>query len=345
MDALRIAFDTIIVGALALPWVLLVTDLFFLENPEDDNLFKKAWIWATKKKEVPSAVAGVTLFAVTYFLGSAITRTAQDFFNDDDLVSLVRLDGRWPTEDIIRTAEYCGQAPEIRSTFKEISPWHSCKCPKAATENLTWRSCNYWLGRWCGKYPEDLVRETQQVFRLQESALLLNGEDKTARLRQLHDQTEVLRGAAFDGILALVFCSFCWCARVMRQEKEREKKERQGNEKQEGQARQGKRVRWRLGLWLVPFLFLVPALYSLKGHFQASGIDEAPFMEVTFILLGAAALRGPHNGESRRWYEHGLFLVLLLFLGVACLAWWRTEALYSRQVIDSFYAQRHAWVK
>jgi hypothetical protein len=43
MDALRIAFDTIIVGALALPWVFFGADLFFLKNPEDDRWAINAW--------------------------------------------------------------------------------------------------------------------------------------------------------------------------------------------------------------------------------------------------------------------------------------------------------------
>lgn len=330
MDALRIAFDTIIVGALALPWVLFAADL----------MSKKAWDWVTN--EVPPPVAGVMLFAVTYFLGSAITRTAQDFFNDDDPVRLVHLERLWPTEDTIRTAEYCRRDREIRDTFREISPWEFSKCPEAGTENPNWRSCNYWLGSWCDTYPADLVRETQQVFRLQEGALLLNGQDRTERLRQLHDQTEVLRGAAFDGILALVFCLFCWCARFTKQKSQ---EGQEGQARKEGQATQTKRVRWSWLLWLVPLSILVLGLFSLRAHFQVSGIDEAPFMEVTVILLGAAGLRGLYKGESRPWYGHGLFLVLLLFFGVAYLAWWRSEVLYSSQVTYSFYAQRHALLK
>jgi hypothetical protein len=311
MQALSIALDTIIVGALALPWVLFAADLFFLEGPTDDNRVKVGGAFV--KENVPIGALGVLLFAVTYLLGSAISRTAQDFFNDADLIRV------WPTEDNIRTAEYCDQDPEIRDTFKEVTPSDFGECPKADAKKPKWGTCNYWFGRFCDKYSNDLVSETQRVFRLQEAALLLNGQDRTERLRQLHDQIGVLRGAAFDGILAVVLCLFCWWARL------------------------GKKVRWLLGL--VPLLFLVLGLHSLYAHFQQSGINEAPFMESTVILLGAAGLRGLYKGESRPSYGHGLFLLLLLFFVVAYLGWWRTEVLYSRQVIYSFYAQRHALLK
>ena len=154
------------------------------------------------------------------------------------------------------------------------------------------------------------------VFRLQESQLQLNGEDKTERLRHLRDEIMVLRGAAFDGFLGVVFCLFCWWAR-------------------QGKGEKG--LRWPL---VVPLVLLLVGLLSLYVHFQRSRIDEAPFMELTMIVIAAAGLRGLYKGESREWYGHGLFLLMLLFWGVAYLAWWRTEVLYNDQVIYS-YAQHH----
>jgi hypothetical protein len=313
MDALRIAFDSIIVGALALPWVFFAADLFFLRNPSDENRAKKVWAFVTHG--VPTAVAGVLLFGVTYVLGSAISRTAEDFFNDDELTRI------WLTEDSIRTAEYCDQDPKIRATFKQVTPLDSDQCPKVDPNKPKWGTCNYWLGRLCYKYSPVLVSETQQVFRVQEAALLLNGQDSTDRLRQLHDQIGVLRGAAFDGLLALVFCLFCWWARLR------------------------KASPWVWVLGLVPLLFLVLGLYWLRCHFQRTDINEAPFIEVTLILLGVAGLCGLYKAESRKLYGHHLVLLLLLFSGVAYLGWWRTEVLYSRQVIDSFYAQRNVLLK
>ena len=105
MGALTIAFDTILAGALALPWVVLLIHLFCFEG---ENHVGRALKWV-KEQEQPAA-AGVLLFAMAYTLGSAVTRIAQDFFNDGDLrVQLRRhLLHEGVTEDRILTRVYCG---------------------------------------------------------------------------------------------------------------------------------------------------------------------------------------------------------------------------------------------
>src|SRR5215467_11211565 len=98
MDALKLAFDTIIVGALALPWLLIAMDLFVASQEGQVARF-----WSMIKdgeNKIPPAVAGVLLFTTAYFLGAAIARVSGDFFNDDDLRIQI-------TEDSIRTAVYC----------------------------------------------------------------------------------------------------------------------------------------------------------------------------------------------------------------------------------------------
>src|SRR5208282_5606842 len=104
MGALTIAFDTVIVGALALPWVLLLLHLFFSKDEEGlvAHLKKQPWI----NNQGLTAVAGVLLFAMAYTLGSAVSRIAQDFFNDDDLhvPNLLRMA---MTEDRIIASVYC----------------------------------------------------------------------------------------------------------------------------------------------------------------------------------------------------------------------------------------------
>ena len=58
MGALTIAFDITIVGALALPWVLLVVHLFFFRG-ERNIVALLRWV----RKQNQPAVAGVLLFA------------------------------------------------------------------------------------------------------------------------------------------------------------------------------------------------------------------------------------------------------------------------------------------
>src|SRR5260221_13380144 len=98
MDALKIALETIIVGALALPWMALLVDLFYpaKERPLGDLLPKLDGL----NSNTVSAIGGVFLFAMAYLVGSSVTRVAEDFFNDDDLAIKV-------TEDGIRSAVYC----------------------------------------------------------------------------------------------------------------------------------------------------------------------------------------------------------------------------------------------
>jgi hypothetical protein len=60
VGTLTIAFDITIVGALALPWVLLAIHLLFFEG---ENRIGEALKWV--KEQELQAAAGVLLFAVT----------------------------------------------------------------------------------------------------------------------------------------------------------------------------------------------------------------------------------------------------------------------------------------
>ena len=334
MGALSIAFDTIIVGALALPWLVFATDLFFLDGQQDDRRALRMLAYVKNDAKV-QPVAAVLLFAVAYLAGSAISRTAQDFFNDDDLIPTTHI-----TEDNIRAAEYCAQEREILTELKVdpsgenfrivpgefdtlCAPLHDSldgpgtetRSGRSGTEGPKQRICPRLFGNFCAQQRDEVVSRIGKLFQLEEGALLLNGEDKTERLRQLHDQISVLRGAAFDGILAATLCLFGWCAT--------------------------KQVRIRRILAFVPGLFFFLGVISLFHHFQTKDINDAPFMELTVILLGFTGFFSLWRGEQRRWYGFGLFTLLLLLTFVAYLGWWRTEVLYDRQIIYSFYAQTH----
>jgi hypothetical protein len=84
--------------------VLILIHLFFLEG---ENRLEDILEWVTAKER--QAAAGVLLFAMTYTLGSAVSRIAQDFFNDDDLYLQVHrhLFRVGTTEDRIHTRVYC----------------------------------------------------------------------------------------------------------------------------------------------------------------------------------------------------------------------------------------------
>jgi hypothetical protein len=289
MGALTIAFDTTIVGALALGWVILVIHLFFLEGESSIEVVLR-WI----RRQNQPAVAGVLLFAMTYTLGSAVSRTAQDFFNDNDLH--IELDGvllrDGVTENRILTSVYCdgnksnllpagekdAVVAEKISTFRSLQ-----KADKLCRQALSWSvsfHCNAgetgkhdqgsqdfcppesvkpdaspasvssptpaspapaspltaslpnsssapsspavvpeapdspghgWLERAKENHANldhQLNQAAYDLFGLQENALMDKGGDYTVRLRQLHDQVMVLRGAAFNGVIAFSLCLF-----------------------------------------------------------------------------------------------------------------------------------------
>ncbi len=99
MEALKFAFDTIIAGVLALPWIAIVIALYLDANPGIWTNLKE--LFDDRGNKLPAAAASVLLFSVTYFLGAAVSRASANFFNDEHLGRL---------SDRIRLAVYCDTA-------------------------------------------------------------------------------------------------------------------------------------------------------------------------------------------------------------------------------------------
>jgi len=318
VPALSIAFDTIIVGALALPWVLLVIHLFFSDN---EGRIGKLVKWV--KEQQQPALAGVLLFAMTYSLGSAVSRIAQDFLDDDDLH--VELNGHLfrvgVTEASIRADVYCREQRLVPQTLVD-----SLTQPdEFSTKDL---KCQY-TGKWVVPQPYVFLNDAQsdmaaQVFHIQEGALLLKGTDPNERLRQFHDQIMVLRGAGFDGWVAFSLCLFWWSATFH------------------------SRLRWA-----VPLLYLVPGSIALYHHILERAVSQPPYMEFTWLILAAAGwyvlkqrrpkkkrgAQGTPAAQDGQGKFRFVYLALSAFLTVtAVLGWWSTERLYDQQVIYSYRA-------
>lgn len=334
MGALTIAFDTILVGALALPWVVLLIHLFCFEGENRVGSFLN-WL---KKQEQPAAV-GVLLFAIAYTMGSAVTRIAQDFFNDDDLRLQLgrRMLHESVTEDRILTRVYCssydnhlllaGGNPTLAEKMKEFQAQKSrCSLPLGGLTSY--------------KYEQEddaFIETVADIFGLQENALMEKGGDYTVRLRQIHDQVMVLRGAAFNGLIGFSLCVFALGAALRR--------EKPGS--------------W-LSLIIVPvpaFVFAV-AVIALNNHFHEHLPADPPYMEFTLLLLavvGAWLVWKKPSQETRaqlqlrrdkgtkcswrkeQWAKLVLFsaiLTLAVFLG-----WWSSEVIYGEQVIYSYDSQ------
>ena len=358
MGAITIAFDTIIVGALALPWFGLVVHLFFLEGESRLAVYLR-WI----KRQQASAVAGVLLFAAAYTLGAAVSRVAQDVFNDDDLYLHIPIIDRWVrmsiTEDRIVTSVYCErednallQAGKGNTALAEKV--HTLRCQKT---DYTARDCGAppdgpackgdaatcrkfqengglcgqilsWLARsgvnW--KADANLNGTGADIFGLEEAAVLLKGEDETQRVRQLHDQIMVLRGAAFNAIVACSLCMFVWGVCL-----------RRGNLK----SRPG----WLITL--TPVGFMAIALLALKHHFHERYLAQPPYMEFVLLLIGATGAlllwrRLANDGPNEPHLPAGRWAALTVLSAVlvvaAVLGWWGTEVVYAQEVIYHYDA-------
>lgn len=338
MGALGIAFDTIIVGALALPWVVLLIHLFCFEGENRVGSFL-GWL---KKQEQPAAV-GILLFAVAYTLGSCVSRVARDFFNDDDLH--LQVDGQFlrlaVTEDRIIASVYCDRNdnqllpanagnPAIAgkiSTFQKQTSAGGC------TRNLKLAESHRF-----NKADDDLIGTARDIFGMQENALMEKGGDYTVRLRQLHDQVMVLRGAAFNGVIGFSLCLFALGAALRR--------EKPGS--------------WvSLTIVPVPALVFAVALKATLNHFAEHIPSDPPYMEFTLFLLALAgawlvwkrpstrtpdqeADSGSETGTKCSWRkEHwaGLVVLSAILTAAAILGWWSTELLYGQQVIYSYDSQ------
>ena len=98
MDALKFAFEILLVGALALPWLALLIRVFSPDGSGPIDVLQSFLPVVPGKHK--DAVAAMVIIAIAYFLGSAVSRLSLNVVNDDELMQLL------PTEDQIREAVY-----------------------------------------------------------------------------------------------------------------------------------------------------------------------------------------------------------------------------------------------
>jgi hypothetical protein len=271
-------------------------------------------------------------------MGSAVSRIAQDFFDDSDLHLHLHVAGydRWirfpmATETDIRTDVYCevqekaklapprSSSGQTQSGQAQVSQSAATQSPCAGTEaSFGARTPNAWDAR------QNLEGLAERLFRIQEAAVLLQGTDKTERLRQFHDQIMVLRGAAFNGMITFFLCLFWWSSRI------------------------------RSALrWTAPLALALTGLNALYNHWLERAPADPPYMEFTLIVLALSGgyivlRRTPKVKTSEEEAEDPYrkrdkirlpYLVLATFLtATAFLGWWSTQVLYDEQVFYSYVA-------
>src|SRR5438034_4314132 len=157
MEALKIAFDAIVVGSSALPWVAMLGYLFLGEAR-----VSKAWQrMRDSLPQIPATLGTVLLFVVAYLLGSAVSRVSGDFFNDEDL--------RIPiTEDSIRASVYCAKSEDLQ--LARDAAW------QLSLPSEVMKDCHP-----SATIEEQCKSDVRMLFQLQEGALILKGTDKNER--------------------------------------------------------------------------------------------------------------------------------------------------------------------
>jgi hypothetical protein len=183
MDVFKFAFETAVVGLLALPWLLI---LMYLISPASLTSGQEngSALLSSVPESVRQPVANVLLFAVIYVVGSAVSPLAKDALDDDDLALFGR---KLPTERGIRQEIYCEHNEWLPYTAKWL-PQEGSYLKTLCTSNG--------------------AAASTEVFRAQETAVLLGAQSQ--RTRQLHEQITVLQGAVFSALLSSLLCLFGW---------------------------------------------------------------------------------------------------------------------------------------
>lgn len=319
MDSLKFAFDTMVVGALALPWLWLFMRIFFQTGTGEQDLTFP--IFSAMSDATRQAVGGVLILALGYFLGSAVSRISSDFFDDTEILH------RMPTQTSIRQGvylhEYCDDHGVLMAT----------KLPEELIALTGGRAAL------CAETTEIGSQLVTEFFSLQESKLLLQGEDKLGRLREFHDQIEILRGATLNGGILFMLSWFGLCALYRARLPA---------------GKPGIARLWAsyapavacllIGLWELSqhFAHLVePRAHRLAAGAIASIVNpyeihrDPPLAEILLVLLGVGGLCLRLTHDNPRLFRNVCLMAGVLTL-IAYGSWWWTEVLYDQQVIHSF---------
>lgn len=91
MDVFKLAFETVIIGLFALPWLWVMIDLTRPNLVTGSNISR---LMAPIPPEARLQAITLTLFPLAYLLGLVITPVASEFLNDPDM-----LGGYLPNEE------------------------------------------------------------------------------------------------------------------------------------------------------------------------------------------------------------------------------------------------------
>jgi hypothetical protein len=285
MDVFKFAFETVVLGLLALPWLMIVVELIAPGSLSNGFQNGGNLLASIPDTDLRRTVMSVLLFAVVYLVGSAVSPLAQNALDDDDLASLGLPGGR-----------------QIRH---EVYNKH---------DERFWS--NLGLLPHDGSYLKKNPASTQlegptEIFRAQETSVLLEGAEKSQRTKQLHEQIMVLQGAALSALMCGLLCIFACIS-----------------------------VRWPRSVWaaIAPVIVLTFGGISLYHHFREGyRLHDPPLLELVLFLAGGVGLRTAFRTPQPRRF--GTWALVALLLGmVAYWGWWWSQVSYYEHVIHSFAA-------
>jgi len=329
MDSLKFAFDTLIIGALALPWLWIFIRMFFHAGSNEQRI--RFPMLDTLDEDTRKVIASVMILAVGYLLGSAISRISSDFFDDDEVFRKAL-----PTVGTIRQGVYLHQYCDQHSVLDQIYT------PGRLIELADGKKIL------CTDAPvmDELVAE---FFSQQEGKLLLGGDDKLGRLHEYHDQIEILRGATLNAGILFTLSLFGLFALYR------------------SRLPPGKLRLLLKGVLYVPAVICLvggsllmwqhfnrpemPAIPQKSTTLQPANTDEStrhvpmvnpyelhadpPLAEALIILLGIGGFCLQLTEDNPRLYRNVCVVAMVLTV-VSYGSWWWTEVLYDQQVIHSF---------
>lgn len=302
MEALKLAFETVIVGLFALPWLWVMIDLV---NPGLFSSPALRRLGALVPSELRAAAIGLALFSVVYLLGSMITPVACEFLDDPDMLGEFL-----PTQQRIQAWVYKEmedrhQVPSLNAP-KDLSlvAFHD---PRTDPE----------LG-----IAKQYREKVDDQFQRDESTLLLQGPAACERLNRAHEQLTVLRGACFSAFAFSALCFFAWCGRGLNP-----------NTAERPSLWPSRRLVGFLICSATVILAIIWLLHDLL--YPESG--DIPVAELVLLVLGGFGLYVLIWGTRSRLQFHGPAFVFAFCLAALCYAGYGSVATsYDQAVFNSY---------
>ena len=181
MDVIKVALEIVIVGILALPWLVVMIDLIL------PTLLKRAQEHASGlldvvPKEFKTPVLTILIFSLTYFIGAMFVPLADDVLDDPD---------------------WFGTASTGEIRYRVL-------CSEQNAEPSCSNTTSFRFGSAHSERQRAITAVTNS-YHSKETAALRAESPMADRLKQLQQEIIVLRGGTFSAVMLLLLCFLGLC--------------------------------------------------------------------------------------------------------------------------------------